>query len=126
MSFKTAKGRVIGLGSAKEGAHHWFGERLKAVALIPLTIAFIAIIAPLIGADHTTVTTALQSPLKAIALILFFVVTFKHLEEGLQVVIEDYVHSKGRVLVLIVLNKLFCWAFGLAAIFAIAKIAFAG
>ena len=43
MSFKTAKGRVIGLGSAKEGAHHWFGERLKAVALIPLTIAFIAI-----------------------------------------------------------------------------------
>lgn len=126
MSFKTAKGRVIGLGSAKEGAHHWFGERLKAVALIPLTIAFIAIIAPLIGADHATVVASIQRPFAAIALILFFGVTFKHLEEGLQVVVEDYVHSKGKVLALIVLNKLFCWAFGLAAIFAIAKIAFAG
>jgi succinate dehydrogenase / fumarate reductase membrane anchor subunit len=126
MSFKTDKGRVIGLGSAKTGANHWFGERLKAVALIPLTIAFICIIAPLIGADHATVVASLQSPIKAIALILFFMVTFKHLEEGLQVVIEDYVHGKGAALTLIVLNKLFCWAFGLAAIFAIAKIAFAG
>lgn len=126
MSFKTDKGRVLGLGSANEGAHHWFGERLKAVALIPLTIAFICIIAPLIGEDHATVVAALQSPLKALALILFFAVTFKHLEEGLQVVIEDYVHGKGKVLTLVVLNKLFCWAFGLAAIFAIAKIAFAG
>ena len=126
MSFKTAKGRVIGLGSAKEGAHHWFGERLKAVALIPLTIAFISIIAPLIGADHATVVASIQRPLAAIALILFFGVTFKHLEEGLQVVIEDYIHGKGAALALIVLTKLFCWAFGLAAIFAIAKIAFAG
>jgi succinate dehydrogenase / fumarate reductase membrane anchor subunit len=126
MSFKTDKGRVIGLGSAKEGAHHWLGERIKAVALIPLTIAFICIIAPLIGADHATVVASLQSPLKAIALILFFGVTFKHLEEGLQVVIEDYIHGKGMALTLMVLSKLFCWAFGLAAIFAIAKIAFAG
>ena len=126
MSFKTDKGRVLGLGSANEGAHHWFGERLKAVALIPLTIAFICIIAPLIGADHATVVASIQRPMAAIALILFFAVTFKHLEEGLQVVIEDYIHGKGTGLVLIVLNKLFCWAFGLAAIFAIAKIAFAG
>jgi succinate dehydrogenase / fumarate reductase membrane anchor subunit len=126
MSFKTDKGRVLGLGSANEGAHHWFGERLKAVALIPLTIAFICIVAPLIGADHATVVASIQRPMAAIALILFFAVTFKHLEEGLQVVIEDYIHGKGTGLVLIVLNKLFCWAFGLAAIFAIAKIAFAG
>jgi len=126
MSFKTDKGRVIGLGSAKTGADHWFGERIKAVALIPLTLAFICIVAPLIGEDHATVVASIAHPVKAIALILFFLVTFKHLEEGLQVVIEDYVHGKGAALTLIVLNKLFCWAFGLAAIFAIAKIAFAG
>lgn len=126
MSFKTDKGRVIGLGSAKTGAEHWFGERIKAFALIPLTLAFICIIAPLIGEDHATVVASIAHPFKAIALILFFLVTFKHLEEGLQVVIEDYVHGKGAALTLIVLNKLFCWAFGLAAIFAIAKIAFAG
>ena len=93
---------------------------------MPFTSAFICMSGRLIGGNHATVVAALRSPLKALALILFFAVTFKHLEEGLQVVIEDYVHGKGKVLTLVVLNKLFCWAFGLAAIFAIAKIAFAG
>ena len=125
MNYKTDIVQVSGRGSAETGASHWFGERLKSVALIPLTIIFICIIAPLIGADHSTVVGSLQSPVKGFALIIFFLVTLKHLEEGLQVVIEDYVHTRGRVLILIKLNKLFCWTFGLVAIFAIAKITFA-
>ncbi|MDC1267952.1 succinate dehydrogenase, hydrophobic membrane anchor protein [Amylibacter sp.] len=126
MTFRTDRAKVLGLGSAKSGADHWFGERLKSVALIPLTIIFILIVAPLIGKDHATVVASFQNPFVSISLILFFLVTFKHLEEGLQVVIEDYVHSKGSLLLLIIFNKLFCWTFGLAAVFAILKITFAG
>ncbi|MDB2560770.1 succinate dehydrogenase, hydrophobic membrane anchor protein [Amylibacter sp.] len=126
MTFRTDRAKVLGLGSAKSGADHWFGERLKSVALIPLTIIFILIVAPLIGKDHATVIASFQNPFVSISLILFFLVTFKHLEEGLQVVIEDYVHSKGSLLLLIIFNKLFCWTFGLAAVFAILKITFAG
>ncbi|MDC0095739.1 succinate dehydrogenase, hydrophobic membrane anchor protein [Amylibacter sp.] len=125
MTFRTDRAKVLGLGSAKSGADHWFGERLKSVALIPLTIIFVLIVAPLIGKDHATVVASFQNPFVSISLILFFLVTFKHLEEGLQVVIEDYVHSKGSLL-LIIFNKLFCWTFGLAAVFAILKITFAG
>ena len=126
MTFRTDRAKVLGLGSAKSGADHWFGERLKSVALIPLTIIFVLIVAPLIGKDHATVVASFQNPFASISLILFFLVTFKHLEEGLQVVIEDYVHSKGSLLLLIIFNKLFCWTFGLAAVFAILKITFAG
>ena len=126
MTFKTDRAKVLGLGSAKSGADHWFGERLKSVALIPLTIIFVLIVAPLIGKDHATVIASFQNPFVSISLILFFLVSFKHLEEGLQVVIEDYVHSKGSLLLLIIFNKLFCWTFGLAAVFAILKITFAG
>ncbi|EAU53083.1 probable succinate dehydrogenase membrane anchor subunit protein [Rhodobacterales bacterium HTCC2255] len=126
MTFRTDRAKVLGLGSAKSGADHWFGERLKSVALIPLTIIFVSIVAPLIGKDHTTVISSFQNPFVSISLILFFLVSFKHLEEGLQVVIEDYVHSKGSLLLLIIFNKLFCWTFGLAAVFAILKITFAG
>lgn len=126
MTFRTDRAKVLGLGSAKSGADHWFGERLKSVALIPLTIIFVLIVAPLIGKDHATVVASFQNPFVSISLILFFLVTFKHLEEGLQVVIEDYVHSKGSLFLLIILNKLFCWTFGLAAVFAILKITFAG
>jgi len=125
MTFRTDRAKVLGLGSAKSGADHWFGERLKSVALIPLTIIFVLIVAPLIGKDHATVVASFQNPFVSISLILFFLVTFKHLEEGLQVVIEDYVHSKGSLLLLIIFNKLFCWTFGLAAVFAILKITFA-
>ena len=126
MTFRTDRAKVLGLGSAKSGADHWFGERLKSVALIPLTIIFVLIVAPLIGKDHATVIASFQNPFVSISLILFFLVSFKHLEEGLQVVIEDYVHSKGSLLLLIIINKLFCWTFGLAAVFAILKITFAG
>ncbi|MDA8779478.1 succinate dehydrogenase, hydrophobic membrane anchor protein [Amylibacter sp.] len=126
MNFRTDRAKVLGLGSAKSGADHWFGERLKSVALIPLTIIFVLIVAPLIGKDHATVIASFQNPFVSISLILFFLVSFKHLEEGLQVVIEDYVHSKGSLLLLIIFNKLFCWTFGLAAVFAILKITFAG
>ena len=126
MTFRTDRAKVLGLGSAKSGADHWFGERLKSVALIPLTIIFVLIVAPLIGKDHATVIASFQNPFVSISLILFFLVSFKHLEEGLQVVIEDYVHSKGSLLLLIIFNKLFCWTFGLAAGFAILKITFAG
>ena len=126
MTFRTDRAKVLGLGSAKSGADHWFGERLKSVALIPLTIIFVLIVAPLIGKDHATVVASFQNPFVSISLILFFLVTFKHLEEGLQVVIEDYVNSKGSLLLLIIFNKLFCWTFGLAAVFAILKITFAG
>ena len=126
MTFRTDRAKVLGLGSAKSGADHWFGERLKSVALIPLTIIFVLIVAPLIGKDHATVIASFQNPFVSIFLILFFLVSFKHLEEGLQVVIEDYVHSKGSLLLLIIFNKLFCWTFGLAAVFAILKITFAG
>ena len=126
MNFKTDRAKVLGLGSAKSGAGHWFGERLKSVALIPLTIIFVLIIAPLIGSDHASVVASFKNPLISISSVLFFLVTFKHLEEGLQVVIEDYVHSKGILLFLIIFNKLFCWTFGLAAVFAILKITFAG
>jgi len=126
MTFRTDRAKVLGLGSAKSGADHWFGERLKSVALIPLTIIFVLIVAPLIGKDHATVVASFQNPFVSISLILFFLVSFKHLEEGLQVVIEDYVHSKGNLLLLIIFNKLFCWTFGLAAVFAILKITFAG
>lgn len=124
MSYKTDLGRVLGLGSAKSGAEHWLGERIKALALIPLTIGFLCIIVPAVGLDYAEFTARIAKPLNSFILILFFLVTFKHLEEGLQVVFEDYVHKKGAVITLLVLNKLGCWTLGLGAVFAVAKLAF--
>lgn len=124
MSFKTDYGRVNGLGSAKEGAHHWWAHQISSVALIPLSILFICTFAAALGGGYDAVIATYQHPLKALIAILFIATAFLHLKQGLQVLIEDYVHSKSMLTVLLMGTTLFCWAFGAAGVFAVAKIAF--
>ena len=92
MSLRTPLGRVVGLGSAKDGVHHWWWQRLTAVALVPLTLWFVFSLVSLAGADHAAVVAWMRSPVVAALLIVFVSVTLFHAQSGLQVVIEDYVH----------------------------------
>ena len=124
MSFRTPLGRVRGLGSAKGGTHHWWMQRLTAVALVPLTVWFILSLITLSGADHATVAAWLASPLPAVLMILLIVATFHHLQLGLQVIIEDYVHGEGMRLACIIGVKLASFALAVAAGFAVLKVAF--
>lgn len=125
MSFQTDKQRVNGLGTAHEGAHHFWVQRLTAVALIPLSVLFVLPFAYNLGADFDRVRAAYAHPINAIIAILFFGVMFRHLQLGLQVVIEDYVHGKVKRMTCLLLNTAFCWVFALTGIFAVARIAFA-
>jgi len=124
MSYKTDMGRVIGLGSAKEGSHDWWISRVTSVALIPLMLCFLCNVAGLIGGTHAEVLAAFQSPFVAITTILFIMISFIHLAGGLQEVIVDYVHGKATLVVLLVSTKLLCWGIGFAGAFAVAKMAF--
>ncbi len=126
MSYKTDLGRVMGLGSAREGVHEWFSGRVLSVALIPLTILFLCFVAPLIGEDHASVVAAFQNPFKAIVVILFILIAFKHLADGLKEIIVDYVHGKAALPIALIATRLTCYSFGAAGAFAVAKIAFTG
>lgn len=121
--FKTDRGRVTGLGSAKAGVHEWWVSRITSVALIPLGIFFLVTVAPLIGEEYAEMVAAFQNPLTAVLIILFLLVAFKHLSDGLAEVIVDYVHHKGMLAVALVGSKLLCYGFGAAGAFAVAKIA---
>ena len=124
MSYRTPLGRVRGLGSAKGGTHHWWMQRLTAVALVPLTVWFILSLITLSGADHATAAAWLASPLPAVLMILLIIATFHHLQLGLQVIIEDYVHGEGMKLACIIGVKLVSFALAVAAGFAVLKVAF--
>ncbi len=123
MSFKTPIGRVRGLGSAKEGTHHWWAQRVTAVALVPLTLWFVYAMTSLAGADHATAMAWLGDPRNAILTILLVIATFHHVQLGVQVVIEDYVHAEGMKIVVLMAVKLACVALVVAAIFSILKVA---
>ena len=124
MDFQTDKQRALGHGTAHEGTHHFWIQRVTAVALIPLAVLFVLPFAYNLGGEFDEVRAAYAHPINAIIAILFFGVMFRHLQLGLQVVIEDYVHGKAKKMTCLLLNTAFCWLFGLTAIFAIARIAF--
>jgi succinate dehydrogenase / fumarate reductase membrane anchor subunit len=121
---RSPLGRVMGLGSAKEGVAHWWAQRLTAVALIPLLLWFVIALIGLTGADRLAVVAWLHMPLPAIATVLMLIAVFWHMSLGLQVVIEDYVHAEWSKITLLVLNKFVAYALGAAGVFAVLRIAF--
>lgn len=124
MSYKTDYGRVLGLGSAKDGTDHFWKQRVTAVALLVLTPLFIIPFAYNLGDSYEAVRIAYSHPINAIIACLFIVMSLYHFALGARVVIEDYIHHKGLRLVLIMGNGLFAVLLGFTGLFAIAKIAF--
>ena len=118
--------RARGLGSAKSGVHHFWMQRLTAVALIPLVIWFAVSLVMLSGADYGMARSWLSSPFVMVLLILTICIGLYHGQLGIQVVIEDYVHHEGVKLALIVAVKFIAVFFGLAAIVASMRIGFGG
>jgi succinate dehydrogenase / fumarate reductase membrane anchor subunit len=102
---RSSLGRARGLGSARAGAHHWWAQRLTAIALVPLTLWFIFAVLHLTGASHHDVIDWLSSPLTMGLMLALIIATFHHLQLGLQVVIEDYVHDDRFKMPAIILIK---------------------
>jgi succinate dehydrogenase / fumarate reductase, membrane anchor subunit len=123
---RTPLSRARGLGSAKQGVHHWWAQRITAVALIPLVTWFAISLIMLSGADYAVVRAWIGSPVVMVLLTLTIVIGLHHGQLGMQEVVEDYVHSEGMKLALIVLLRFTAVFFGLAAIVAILRIGFGG
>ena len=116
MSLRSPLGQVRGLGTAKEGVNHWWGQRLSAVALIPLSVWFVISLLALTGADHAAVKDWANSPVVAALLILLIAATFYHAFLGLQVVIEDYIHHEGMKLLSLLTVKGASWLMALMGV----------
>lgn len=126
MSQRSPLARVRGLGSAKEGVAHWWGQRLTAIALVPLCLWFVGSLVGLAGADRAAVAAWAGSPLVAALLILLIVATFYHAYLGLQVVIEDYVQSEALKLCSLLLVKAASLLLGLIGVLAVLRLLVAG
>lgn len=115
--------RAIGLGSAKSGTQHWWLQRLTAVALIPLSIWFLAALVAHTGADGATASAWLAQPWIALPTIVLLIVLFQHTRLGLQVVIEDYIHSVRLKFALITIVHASCYLLMAVGVFATLLIA---
>jgi succinate dehydrogenase / fumarate reductase membrane anchor subunit len=117
--------RAMGLGSAKMGVEHWWAERVSAVALIPLSLWFVASIIAQTSSDYATFVAWLRMPFTSIMMILLLAALFYHAALGLQVVIEDYRHAGAKFAALVIM-RLSCFGLASAGIIATLHIAFGG
>ena len=124
-SFRSPLARDLGLGSAKSGVRHWWAERITAVALVPLCLWFVASIIAHSGSDYAAFIAWIRSPLATSSMILLLIALFHHSALGLQVVIEDYVHSDVRFAAIVAI-RLGCYGLAVIGIIATLHIAFGG
>jgi succinate dehydrogenase / fumarate reductase membrane anchor subunit len=120
---RTPLGRVRNLGSSHSGTTDFWRQRITAVAMVLLMVPVIVVVMMLLGSNHAGAAQMLGSPLVAIILLLFIVASSWHMKIGMQVVIEDYVHSEQLKLAAIMANNFFSFAVALASIYAILKLA---
>jgi succinate dehydrogenase / fumarate reductase membrane anchor subunit len=120
---RSPLGRAAGLGSAQAGVRHWWLERVTAVALVPLTLWLAASFIMLTDSGYASFIAWLESPLVALSMVLLLIAMFWHLALGLQVVIEDYVHSAAKIPALVAI-RFACVVLAAAGILATLRIFF--
>jgi len=121
MGIKTPLGRVRGLGSARAGAHHWWLQRLTAMANVPLVIFLVWFVVSMTGAGHAELSNAIGHPVVAIALILGLISLTWHMRLGMQVIIEDYVHGEAVKIALLVANNFYAVVLAAVGIYAVVR-----
>lgn len=120
---RTPLKRVHGLGAGRNGTGHFWVQRLTALALVPLVIWIVVLVLGLVGQDAFVVRARLAEPLTGTLLVAFILATFWHAQLGLQVVIEDYIHTRWLEVTLQVLVKFLAVLGALLATLSVIRIA---
>lgn len=121
-SMRTPLGRVRNLGASHSGTTDFWRQRLTAVAITLLMLPVVVVVMMLLGRNQVGAAQILGSLPIAIILLLFIVASAWHMKIGMQVVIEDYVHSEKLKIAAIMANNFFAMAVALASIYAILKL----
>lgn len=122
---RSPLGHALGLGSARNGVEHWWLQRVTAIALVPLTVWFAASLIAHTGNDYATFIAWLKTPIATTSMALLLIALFYHTALGLQVVIEDYIHSGVKIPALLAI-RFGCFALAVAGILATLRIALGG
>jgi len=123
-SIRTPIARVMYLGSAKSGTLATWRMRATSAALVPLTIGFVWLMLSLVGKDYKAVRDTMSGIVPSVVMLLFLLVGVYHMKLGMKVIVDDYVHSSHLKGWTQLANDFFCYAIGLACVYAVLRIGF--
>ena len=123
--YRTPLSKVRGLGSAKEGTEHFVRQRITAISNLVLISFFVFTIIALNGASYATTLAWLANPFVCVTMLLVLASAFYHMKLGMQVVIEDYVHTEPLRTLALLANVFFPIALFALSAFALLRIGFA-
>jgi len=123
---RTPLARAKGLGSAKEGVGHWWSQRLSSLLMMPLVLWLGFSVAFLPQASHAELTQWISSPAITVGLVLLILTVFYHAQQGLQVVIEDYVSTHWQRTAAIIAVSFLCLLLAVIGVIAVLRIALGG
>ena len=124
MDMRTPLSRANHLGSAHEGTHHWWWQRMTGLALVPLLLWLVGSLVAMTAVDYVTMQAWVAQPGVTLALVALLIALFYHAQLGLQVIIEDYVHAEGLKLVALIAVRAACFLLGLLGVISVLRIAF--
>ncbi len=125
-SMKTPLGRILGLGSARDGTMQFWRQRLTSLAILPLSLFAVVVVVALAGKDQATVAAALGNPWISVPLLALLALTAWHMKIGMQEVIDDYIHAPALKLLATLGNIGFSVAVAGVAIFTLLRLSFGG
>ena len=93
------------------------------MALVPLALWFVFSMLRLVGAGQEAVVVWASHIWNSVLLLTLVGITFHHMQMGLQVVLEDYVHDRMAQRVMILAVKAGCALLALTAALSVLKLA---
>ncbi|CAA6810208.1 MAG: Succinate dehydrogenase, hydrophobic membrane anchor protein [uncultured Thiotrichaceae bacterium] len=118
--------KVKGLGASGDATHHFWVQRLTALALFPLVIWLSISIIALPDMSYEALVALFQNPFNAVMMIVLVLVSLHHGHLGMQVIFEDYISTHGTRLAAILVTKFLSYFLMALGVYSVLKIALAG
>jgi len=113
---------LLGLGDAEGGTDHWWGQRVSGIALVLLGLWFVVSLLSLPSLEYIAVVEFVGRSMNNVLLSLLCLAAAYHSNLGVQVVIEDYVHSAALNKASLVISRIAHFLVAVIAVYAVIRI----